>query len=150
LRYSNRVFQFNIIIRIKTGFSHNSKPEKAVEVYEKALRHNPKDSVLAKKIGQALVKSHNYGKAISYYEAALKSGVQKLLRYDLAQLFFKLNQLDKAEKQVSQALNEDGRQNQRKKLGFSKTSKLPGNISHPLRLRLGNNGDDWQMPFPNV
>ncbi len=85
------------------------KPEKAVEVYEKALRSNPKDSALAKKIGQALVKSHNYVKAINYYEAALKSGVQKLLRYDLAHLYFKLNQFEKAEKQVSLALNEDGR-----------------------------------------
>lgn len=63
--------------------------------------------MLAKKIGQALVKSHCYAKAINYYEAALKSGHQKLLRYDLAQLYFKLNQFDKADKHIQHALNEE-------------------------------------------
>ena len=38
------------------------QPEKAIEVYESALKRNPKDASLATKIGQALVKTHNYGK----------------------------------------------------------------------------------------
>lgn len=38
------------------------QPEKAIEVYESALKRNPKDAALATKIGQALVKTHNYGK----------------------------------------------------------------------------------------
>jgi tetratricopeptide repeat protein 21B len=38
------------------------QPEKAIEVYESALKKNPKDGTLASKIGQALVKTHNYGK----------------------------------------------------------------------------------------
>ena len=38
------------------------QPEKAIEVYESALKRNPKDAGLATKIGQALVKTHNYGK----------------------------------------------------------------------------------------
>ena len=50
-------------------------------MYETALKKNPKDAALASKIGQALVKTHNYGKAINYYEAALKSGGQNFLRY---------------------------------------------------------------------
>ena len=48
------------------------EPEKAIEVYETALRKNLRDSALASKIGQALVKTHNYGKAINYYEASLR------------------------------------------------------------------------------
>lgn len=83
------------------------KPEKAVEVYETALIKNPKDSTLAKKIGQALIKSHHYNKAISYYLAALKSGHQNLLRYDLAELYSKLNQYDNVEKIVSEALSDN-------------------------------------------
>ena len=75
-----------------------------MEVYETALVKNPKDSALAKKIGQALIKSHHYNKAISYYLAALKSGHQNLLRYDLAELYNKLNQIDNAEKIISEAL----------------------------------------------
>jgi tetratricopeptide repeat protein 21B len=75
-----------------------------VEVYETALIKNPKDSALAKKIGQALVKSHQYNKAINYYIAALKSGQQYLLRFDLAELYNRLNQLDNAEKVISETL----------------------------------------------
>ena len=38
------------------------QPEKAIEVYETALKKNPRDGALASKIGQALVKTHHYGK----------------------------------------------------------------------------------------
>ena len=82
------------------------EPDKAVEVYETALVKNPKDSTLAKKIGQALIKSHHYNKAISYYMAALKSGHQNLLRFDLAELYNKLNQLDNADKIIAEALSD--------------------------------------------
>ena len=71
------------------------------------MRKNPKDPNLAKKIGQALIKSHCYAKAISYYDAALKSVHQKLLRYDLANLYTKMNSFDKAEKHIIDALKED-------------------------------------------
>ncbi|XP_046549679.1 tetratricopeptide repeat protein 21B-like [Haliotis rubra] len=84
------------------------EPEKAIEVYESALKKNPRDAALASKIGQALVKTHNYGKAINYYEAALKSGGQAFLRYDLAELLLKLRQYDKAEKVLTQALDNEG------------------------------------------
>jgi tetratricopeptide repeat protein 21B len=56
------------------------QPEKAIEVYEAALKKNPRDTTLASKIGQAYVKTHNYGKAISYYEASLRNGSQANLR----------------------------------------------------------------------
>ena len=38
------------------------QPERAIEVYEAALKKNPRDSALASKIGQAYVKTHHYGK----------------------------------------------------------------------------------------
>lgn len=101
LNFVNFCFNFIIIL----------KPEKAVEVYETALVKNPKDAVLAKKIGQALIKSHQYNKAISYYVAALKSGHQNLLRFDLAELYTKLNQLDNAEKIISDALSDKSKKN---------------------------------------
>lgn len=77
-----------------------------MEAYETALVKNPKDFSLAKKIGQALIKSHHYNKAISYYLAALKSGHQNLLKFDLAELYMKLNQFDNSEKIITEALNE--------------------------------------------
>ncbi|XP_064595299.1 tetratricopeptide repeat protein 21B-like isoform X2 [Liolophura sinensis] len=83
------------------------EPEKAIEVYEAALKKNPRDAGLASKIGQALVKTHHYGKAMNYYEAALKSGGQAFLRYDLAVLLLKLRQYDKAEKVLRNALDSE-------------------------------------------
>ncbi|CAD5116982.1 DgyrCDS5817 [Dimorphilus gyrociliatus] len=80
------------------------EPEKAIEVYESALKKNPRDYGLAQKIGQALVKTHNYNKAINYYEAALKAGGQARLRFDLAELLVRIRQYDKAEKVLNQAL----------------------------------------------
>lgn len=84
------------------------EPEKAIEVYESALKLNSKDAALATKIGQALVKMHNYGKAINYYEASLKAGGQATLRHDLAELLLRLRQYDKAEKILLQALDNEG------------------------------------------
>ncbi|XP_070546763.1 tetratricopeptide repeat protein 21B-like [Ptychodera flava] len=83
------------------------EPEKAIEVYETALKRNPRDSALASKIGKALVKTHNYGKAINYYEAALKTGSQNFLRYDLAELLLKLRQYDKAERTLKAVLDRE-------------------------------------------
>ena len=89
----------------------------ALEIYEAGLKQNPGDAILATKIGQALVNTHNYNKvcdpsppsdhvitippppqAITYYEAALKEESQRFLRCDLVELYIKLRQYDKAEK----------------------------------------------------
>uniref|UniRef100_A0A915HU30 Uncharacterized protein n=1 Tax=Romanomermis culicivorax TaxID=13658 RepID=A0A915HU30_ROMCU len=80
------------------------EPDKAIELYESALKKNPKDHALSSKIGRALVKSHNYAKAVSYYEAALKTGHMNFLRYELADLTLKLGNFDKCEKILKQGL----------------------------------------------
>uniref|UniRef100_A0A663ES27 Tetratricopeptide repeat protein 21B n=1 Tax=Aquila chrysaetos chrysaetos TaxID=223781 RepID=A0A663ES27_AQUCH len=93
------------------AYMNIQEPDEAIEVYEQALKKNPKDAALASKIGKALIKTHNYSKAISYYEAALRSGQQNFLCYDLAELLMKLKQYEKAEKVLQQALDHepDGR-----------------------------------------
>lgn len=78
-----------------------NQPEKALEVFETALKRNARDSVLASKIGQCLIKTHNYSKAIVYYETALKSEAQQFLRKDLAELYLKLRQYERAEKTLN-------------------------------------------------
>ena len=60
--------------------------------------------MLASKIGAALVKTHDFNKAINYYEAAVKSGDQPELRMDLARLYLKLRQYEKADKVLKAAL----------------------------------------------
>ncbi|XP_048871259.1 tetratricopeptide repeat protein 21B isoform X2 [Brienomyrus brachyistius] len=89
------------------AYMNIQEPEKAIEIYEQALKKNPKDGVLASKIGKALVKTHNYIKAINYYEAALKSGQQNFLRYDLAELLLKLRQYERCERVLHEALSHD-------------------------------------------
>uniref|UniRef100_A0A8C5R7T2 Tetratricopeptide repeat domain 21B n=1 Tax=Leptobrachium leishanense TaxID=445787 RepID=A0A8C5R7T2_9ANUR len=89
------------------AYMNIQEPEKAIDIYEQALKKNPKDGTLASKIGKALIKTHNYSKAINYYEAAIKSGQQNFLRYDLAELLLKLKQYEKAEKILKQALDHE-------------------------------------------
>ncbi|KAK3569226.1 hypothetical protein QTP86_026513 [Hemibagrus guttatus] len=89
------------------AYMNIQEPEMAIEVYEQALKKNPKDGAVASKIGKALIKTHNYVKAINYYEAALKSGQQSFLRYDLAELLMKLRQYERCEKVLHEALSHD-------------------------------------------
>ncbi|KAG7464116.1 hypothetical protein MATL_G00183890 [Megalops atlanticus] len=89
------------------AYMNIQEPEKAIEIYEQALKKNPKDGALASKIGKALVKTHNYIKAINYYEAALKSSQQSFLRYDLAELLLKLRQYERCERVLHEALRQD-------------------------------------------
>ncbi|XP_028292387.1 tetratricopeptide repeat protein 21B [Gouania willdenowi] len=89
------------------AYMNIQEPEKAIEVYEEALRKNPKDGALASKIGKALVKTHNYLKAINYYEAALKTEQQNFLRYDLAELLMKMKQYERCERILLDALDHE-------------------------------------------
>lgn len=89
------------------AYMNIQEPENAIEIYEQALKKTPKDGALASKIGKALVKTHNYVKAINYYEAALKSGQQSFLRYDLAELLLKLRQYERCERVLHEALRHD-------------------------------------------
>uniref|UniRef100_A0A3P8VGK7 Tetratricopeptide repeat domain 21B n=1 Tax=Cynoglossus semilaevis TaxID=244447 RepID=A0A3P8VGK7_CYNSE len=89
------------------AYMNIQEPEKAIEVYEYALKKNPKDGALASKIGKALVKTHNYVKAINYYEAALRAEQQNVLRYDLAELLMKMKQFERCEKVLHDALDHE-------------------------------------------
>jgi tetratricopeptide (TPR) repeat protein len=82
------------------------EPEKAVAVYERALKENPKATFLAKNIGISLVKTYQYKKAVNYYEQALKGeNIDPSLRFDLASLYLILDKHDDAERVVNAALD---------------------------------------------
>lgn len=44
------------------------EPEEAITFYEKALKKDSDDLVLIREVGKALVMTHDYNKAIKYYE----------------------------------------------------------------------------------
>ncbi|XP_068940430.1 tetratricopeptide repeat protein 21A isoform X2 [Petaurus breviceps papuanus] len=89
------------------AFMNIQEPEKALEVYDEAYQKNPHDASLVSRIGQAYVKTHQYNKAINYYEAAQKISGQDFLCCDLAELLLKLKKFNKAEKVLKQALDHD-------------------------------------------
>ncbi|XP_076985876.1 tetratricopeptide repeat protein 21A isoform X2 [Tamandua tetradactyla] len=89
------------------AYMNIQEPEKALEVYDEAYRKNPHDASLVSRIGQAYVKTHQYSKAINYYEAAQKISGQDFLCCDLAELLLKLKKFNKAEKVLKQALEHD-------------------------------------------
>ncbi|CAN7998156.1 unnamed protein product [Ixodes hexagonus] len=80
------------------------EPDNAIGAYEQALRKNPRDSMIARKIGQALIKTHQFERAITYYKAAIKAGGQPLMKYDLAELLAKVKRLQDAEDMINAAL----------------------------------------------
>lgn len=81
------------------------EPERAIEAYELSLKSNPADKILAKKMGAALVKTHQYAKAINYYKEAVKQEGCRDLKLDMAELFMKLKQYEKAEDTLLEELN---------------------------------------------
>ncbi|XP_012929373.1 tetratricopeptide repeat protein 21A isoform X3 [Heterocephalus glaber] len=89
------------------AFMNIQEPEKALEVYNEAYKKNPHDASLVSRIGQAYVKTHQYSKAINYYEAAQKISGLDFLCCDLAELLLKLKKFNKAEKVLKQALGHD-------------------------------------------
>ena len=54
------------------------EPDKAIEVYETALKKNPRDATLASKIGQALVRTHNYNKVSISHKPTINYFIMQL------------------------------------------------------------------------
>lgn len=56
-----------------------------MQIYEQAVKRTPRDSELACRMGLALVKTHQYNRAINYYKDAIKTGDNNQLRYQYNQ-----------------------------------------------------------------
>ncbi|KAM9307487.1 tetratricopeptide repeat protein 21A [Gastrophryne carolinensis] len=94
-------------ILLGDAYMNIQEPEKALEVYDQAQRKKPKDATLASRVGLSLVKTHQYKKAVNYYEAALRMGPEAFLYCNLAELFLKLKKYDKAENILKKALDHE-------------------------------------------
>ncbi|XP_062848130.1 tetratricopeptide repeat protein 21B [Trichomycterus rosablanca] len=89
------------------AFMKIQEPEKAIEVYQEAVKLAPRDATYAKKIGQALVRTHQYNKAIDYYETALNTSDHETVCLELAELLIKLKCFEKAQQILEKALDHD-------------------------------------------
>uniref|UniRef100_A0A6M2DHR9 Putative o-linked n-acetylglucosamine transferase ogt n=1 Tax=Xenopsylla cheopis TaxID=163159 RepID=A0A6M2DHR9_XENCH len=74
------------------------EPDHAIEAYDQAITQNPKDSTLASKMGRALVKTHQYSRAVEYYKEAVVTCQNPNLKLDMSELYCKLKQFENAEK----------------------------------------------------
>lgn len=81
------------------------EPERAIEAFELSLQTNPSDKSLIRKMGRALVRTHQYTKAISYYREAVQQPGCRDLKLDMADLLMKLKQFGKAEEILLEELN---------------------------------------------
>lgn len=81
------VFLDNFSINIYYFFI---EPEEAAEAYEIALKENPKNIQLVKKLGTSLVKMHEFNKATTHYENAIKTINDDELKYEYIELLIKV------------------------------------------------------------
>ncbi|XP_066538772.1 tetratricopeptide repeat protein 21B [Hoplias malabaricus] len=93
------------------AFMKIQEPEKAIEVYQEAVKMAPKDALFAKKIGQALVRTHQYDKAINYYETALNISMKDSVCLELAELLLKLKRFERAHQIIQKALDHEDSSN---------------------------------------
>ncbi|KFB41795.1 AGAP000136-PA-like protein [Anopheles sinensis] len=82
------------------------EPDDAIDAYREALRQNPRDSLLASKLGRAYVRTHQYRKAITYYQEAIANPENYPLKLDLAELYLKLKQYQNAEQTLADDVND--------------------------------------------
>ncbi|XP_013200236.2 tetratricopeptide repeat protein 21B-like [Amyelois transitella] len=88
------------------AFMSIHEPIQAAESYEIALRGNPKDIHLIKKLGTALVKMHQFDKATQHYEDAIKLLNDDELKFDYLELLIKLKQYDKVDSIITSDINQ--------------------------------------------
>ncbi|VVC96316.1 unnamed protein product [Leptidea sinapis] len=81
-------------------------PIQAAESYETALKGNDKDIQLIKKYGTALIKMHEYDKAIQHYEKSIAVVNDEELRFEYLEFLIKLKQYDKVDSVISSELNQ--------------------------------------------
>lgn len=75
-------------------------------IFSEALKLNRNDPNLASKIGKALVTTHDYVRAVSYYESALRADPSKIaLVHDLADLYIHLHKYPEAARVLETAVN---------------------------------------------
>ncbi|KAK6016670.1 hypothetical protein OSTOST_17845, partial [Ostertagia ostertagi] len=82
-------------------------PDRAIEVYEMALKMSSKDMALTEKIGEAYVLCHLYSKAVNFYESVMNSTKDKRMRLKLADLLHRLGNTEKCMRILRQPLDEE-------------------------------------------
>lgn len=94
-------------IMLGDAYMSIQEPDRALEAYKAALKQNPRDAMIARKLGMAYVKTHQFAKAINYYKEATKNPDHAGLKLDLAELYLKLKQFPNAEETLIGSIEEN-------------------------------------------
>lgn len=100
------------------------EPDRALEAYKAALKQSPRDALIARKLGRAYVKTHQFTKAITYYKEATKNPDHSSLKLDLAELYLKLKQYPSAEEVLIASIEENKFENSDLELLQLRTKQL--------------------------
>ncbi|XP_019763181.2 tetratricopeptide repeat protein 21B isoform X1 [Dendroctonus ponderosae] len=85
------------------------EPDDALQNYEKALKENPNDLFLMRKMGKALVQTHYFNRAVEYYKKSIKEVKDPELTLQLADLYLNLREYEKGELLLLDELDEEHR-----------------------------------------
>ncbi|KAG5885606.1 hypothetical protein JTB14_024787 [Gonioctena quinquepunctata] len=83
------------------------EPDEALQCFEKALKDNPKDTFLTSKMGRALVETHYFSRAVSYYKETIEITNDMELKLQLAELYMNLREYEKGELILLNELEEE-------------------------------------------
>lgn len=84
-------------VELGEAYTTVQEHEKAIVAYEKARALGPDHSDLAVRIGRSLVSTHDYQRAVQYYNDALRADASIFsVRADLAMLYYHLGDVAKA------------------------------------------------------
>lgn len=91
-------------VELGEAYSTIQEPEQAIAAYEKARALAPSSKELSVRVGRALVASHNYAKAVRYYQDAITADPHlSAVRADLATLLWRLGDLEMAQDTITSA-----------------------------------------------
>jgi tetratricopeptide repeat protein 21B len=108
-----------------------NEPQAAIRAYEAALEYNPSDGGLRSKVGKALVATHDYAQAKTYYEQALEEQpANTTLALELAQLAMRLGRRQRGQYEFAENVLLDAKA----ALGFDDSSAITNNVKVHLML----------------
>lgn len=94
-------------IMLGDAYMSIQEPDRALEAYKAALKLQPWDENIARKLGSAYVKTHQFAKAISFFKEVTGSKEHVALKMDLAELYLKLKQYRNAEEILIASISEN-------------------------------------------
>eukprot|EP00742_Colponemidia_sp_Colp-10_P005614 GILJ01006001.1.p1 GENE.GILJ01006001.1~~GILJ01006001.1.p1 ORF type:complete len:1335 (+),score=250.67 GILJ01006001.1:335-4006(+) len=123
------------------------EPEEAIRAFEQALALNRADTSLAVQIGRALVQTHDYNRAIEYYESALRADPKRNdLRSDLASLYLRLKRFDHATRVLNESLQD---RSNAEDITVMKRNVQNFLLLAEVQLGMSTSVNDGQLPGPN-